>query len=90
MSGAFGEAVDIAFAGAVVATFDGVVEEAVYAVAVVLLILGCVDTSLGCDAMRTARTVMEREALDVVAEFAERCGSGSTGEAGTNDDDIEA
>jgi len=90
ISRALREAMYIAFAGAVVAPFDGVVEEAVYAVAVVLIIFGSVDPSLGGNTVCAAGAVMERKALDVVAQFAEGCGSGSAGEAGTDDDDIEA
>ena len=42
----FGQAVDVGLAGAEVATLDGVVEEAVNRVTVVLVILGGVDTTL--------------------------------------------
>jgi hypothetical protein len=44
-----GEAVDVGLAGAEVAALDGVVEEAVDAVAVVLVVLGGVDAALGGD-----------------------------------------
>ena len=45
-----GEAVDVRLAGAEVAALDGVVEEAVDAVAVVLVVLGGVDAALRGDA----------------------------------------
>ena len=64
------EAVDVAFASAEVAAFDGVVEEAVDAVAVVLIILGGVDAALRGDGVRAAGRILKAEALDVVAEFA--------------------
>ena len=82
-----GEAVDVGFAGAEVAALDGVVEEAVDAVAVILIILGGVDAALRGDGMGAARRILEAEALDVVAELAERGGGGAAGEAGADDDD---
>ena len=45
----FGEAMHVGFAGAEVAAFDGVVEEPEDGVAVVLVILGSVDSALGGD-----------------------------------------
>ena len=87
---AFGEAVHVCFAGAVVATFDCIVEETVYTIAVILIILSGVDTSLCCDAMRAAWAVMERKALDVIPQFAEGSSCSSAGETGADHDHIEA
>ena len=70
------QAIDVGFAGAEVAALDGVVEEAVDAVAVVLIVLGGVDAALGGDGVGAAGGILEAEALDVVAEFAERGGGG--------------
>ena len=83
-----GQAVDVGFAGAEVAALDGVVEEAVDAVAVVLIVLGGVDAALGGDGVGAARAVLIAEALDVVAELAEGGGGGAAGEAGADDDDV--
>ena len=80
----------VAFAGAVIASFDSVIEETVYTIAVVLIIFSGIDTALCGDTMCATRTIVKGEAFDVVAEFAERCGSSSAGETGTDDDDIEA
>ena len=66
------EAIHVCLARAVVAAFDRVVEEPMDAVAVVLIILGGVDTALRGDAVRAPRTVLDAEAEDVVAELAER------------------
>ncbi len=66
--------VHVGFACAEVATLHGVVEEAVHAVAVVLVVLGGVDATLRRDAVRAARGVVKGEQLDVVAELAERRG----------------
>jgi hypothetical protein len=49
-----GEAVDVGLAGAVVAALDGVVEEPVNAIAVVLVVLGGVDAALGGDGVGAA------------------------------------
>ena len=67
-----GQAVDVGLAGAEVAALDGVVEEAVDAVAVVLVVLGGVDAALGGDRVGAARAVLVAEALDVVAELGQR------------------
>src|SRR5271157_2045817 len=82
------EAVDVGFAGAEVAALDGVVEEAVNAVAIIVIILGGVDAALRGDGVSAARAVLIAKALDVVAEFAEAGGSSATGETGTHDDDV--
>ncbi len=84
-----GQTVDVGLAGAVVATLDGVVEEPVYRVVVVLVVLGGVDTALGCDRVGAAGRILDAEYLDIVAEFAERSGCGGTAEAGSHDDDVE-
>ena len=76
-------------AGAVVAALDGVVEEAVDAVAVVVVVLGRVDAALRRDRVRPTRRVVVREDLDVVAQLAERCGGRGAGEAGADHDHVE-
>ncbi len=83
----FGEAIDVRFAGAVVAALDGVVKESMNAVAVVLVIFCGVDTALGGDAVRAAGAVLITETGDVVALLGEAGGGGTSGEAGTDDDD---
>ena len=68
--------VDVRLARAEVAALDRVVEQAVDAVAVVLVVLGGVDAALRRDAVRAPRRILEAEALDVVAELAQRRGGG--------------
>jgi hypothetical protein len=63
------QAVDVGFAGAEIAALHGVVEEAVDAVAIVVIILGGVDAALRGDGVRAARRILEAEALDVVAQL---------------------
>ena len=81
-----GQAVDVGLAGAEVAALDRVVEEAVDAVAVVLVVLGGVDAALGGDGVRAARAVLVAEALHVVAELGQRGGGGAAGQAGADHD----
>ena len=59
--GDFGKTVHIGLAGTVVTTLHRVVEETIHGVAVVLIVLGCVDTSLGRDRMGAARAVLNAE-----------------------------
>ena len=79
---------DVRLARAEVAAFDGVVEQAVNRVAVVLVVLRGVDAALRGDRVRAARRVLEAEARDVVAELGERRGGGAAGEAAADDDHL--
>ena len=79
--------VDVRLARAVVAALDRVVEQAVDAVAVVLVVLRGVDAALRGDAVRAPRAVLDAEVDDVVAEFAERGGGRRAGQAGADHDD---
>jgi hypothetical protein len=63
--------VDVGLACAVVAAFDGVVEQPLHAVAVVLIVLRGVDAALRRDAVRAPGAVLDAEAQDVVAQFTE-------------------
>ena len=83
-----GEAVDVGFAGAVVAALDGVLEEAADAVAVVLVVLRGVDATLRGDRVGAARAVLVAEAGDLVAHLGEGGGGGGTGETGADHDDV--
>ena len=82
-----GEAVDVAFAGAEVAAFDGVVEEAEDALTVVGVVLSGVDATLRGDGVRAAGGILEAEAFDFVAKLAERGCGGSSGQAGADHDE---
>ena len=54
-----GQPIDVGFARAEIAALDGVVEQPVNAVAVVLIILRRVDAALRRDGMGAPRTVLE-------------------------------
>ena len=83
-----GQTVDVGLAGAVVTTLDGVVEQTIDRVVVILIVLGSVDTALRSDGVRPARTVADAENLDVVAEFAQGGGCRRAAETGTDHDDL--
>ena len=84
-----GQTVYVRLAGPVVAALDRIVEQAVYRVVVVLVVLRSVDTALCGDAMRATRRIADAEYLDVVSQFAERSGGRSAAQAGAYDDDVE-
>ncbi len=85
----FREPIDVRFARAKIAALDRVVKKTEDAVAVVLIILGGIDSALGGDAMRAARAVLITEAFHVVAELAQRGRRRSAGQAASDDDDLE-
>ena len=84
------EPVDVGLARAEVAALDRVVEEPEDRVAVVAVVLGGVDPALRGDRVRAPRRVVEREDVDLVAELGQRRGGGRAGQAGADDDDLEA
>src|ERR1019366_6435385 len=66
----------------------GVIEEAVDAVAVAVIILGGVDAALRGDGVRAARGILEAEALDIVTQLAEGGCRAAAGEARPYHDDV--
>ena len=84
-----GQTIDVGLAGAVVAALDRIVEETVYRVVVVLVVLRGVDTSLRGDRVGAAGRILDAEDLDVIAQLTERSGCGRAAQAGTDDDDVE-
>ena len=82
------QAVDVRFAASEVPSFDRVVEEAINAVAVVLIILGGIDAALSGDAVCAPGTVLETEALHVVAQLGQRRRSRRTGKARSDDNNV--
>ena len=79
--------IHVRFARTKIATLDRVAEEAVNAVAVVPIILRGVDSALGGDVVSPAGSVLVRKAADVIALLTKSRRRGSTGQAGTNDED---
>ena len=85
----FSQAVHISLAGAEVAAFDGVVEETINAIAVILVILRSVDATLRGDRVGAARAVLVAEAFHLVTLLSESRRSGSPGESGSDNDELE-
>src|SRR5690606_14604225 len=83
----FGEAIHVGLTGAVVPALHGVVEEAPDAVAVVLVVLGCVNSALSGDAVRSAGRVLDAKVQDVVTQLAQRGGGRGARQAGAHDND---
>ncbi len=83
-----GQPVDVGLPGAVVAALDRVVEQAVDAVAVVLVVLGGVDAALRGDRVGAPGGVVVGEDRDVVAELAEGGRRRGAGQAGADDEDV--
>ncbi len=86
VAGYFGQAVDVAFAGTEVTTLDGVVEEAVVGVTIVLVVVGGVDATLSCDGVGATWAILVAEALDVVAKFCKCCSGSTTSKTRTYDE----
>ena len=84
-----GQTIYVGFAGTIVATLHSVVEEAIYGVAVVLVVLGCVDTTLSSDGVCAAGGILDAEVLHLETHFAERGSGTGTCQTGTNDDNVE-
>ena len=84
--GVFGQAVHVGFASAEVTALHGIVEQTVNGVAVVLVVLGSVDTTLGSNGVCATGAILDAERLDIVTKFGEGSGSGCTGKASTNHD----
>ena len=85
-----GQPVHVAFPGAVVAPFHRVVEQAPDGVAVVGVVFGGVDSSLGGDGMGPAGGVVESEHRHPVAQFGQGGRRRRPGQAGAHHDDTEA
>src|SRR5690606_41226587 len=82
-----GQAVHVGLAGAVVAAFDGIVEQPPDAVAVVLVVLGGGDAALRGHAVGPPGRVLNAEVEHVVAQLAQGRGRRSAGQPGAHDDD---
>ena len=85
----FGQTVYVGFAGTVVTTLDRIVEEAVYRVAVVLIVFSSIDTALCGDRVSAAGRILNTEVQHVESQLAQRSGSRTAGKTRTNDDDVE-
>ena len=85
-----GQAIHVGLTGTIVATLDGVVEEAIHRVAVVLIVLGGVDTSLRSNRVGAAWRVLNAEVEHLEAHLAQCGGGAGASQSGTHHDDVEA
>ncbi len=83
-----GEPMHVRLTSTEVTALDGVVEEAMHRVAVVLVVLGRVDAALGRDRVRAPGRVVEDEVVHLVAQLREGGGGGGASEARTDDEDL--
>ena len=81
-----GQTMHIRFTGAEVAALDRVVEQAEHRVPVVLVVLRRIDPALGGNGMRTARAVLEAEALHLVAQLGQGGRGSRSGKAAAHHD----
>ena len=79
----------VCFTCAEVATFDGVVEQTVDAVAVTLVVLRTIDAALRGDGVCATCGVMECERIDLVTKFCKCCCCGCTSKTGANHNHFE-
>src|SRR5262249_32784273 len=82
------QAIDVTFAGAEVAAFDGVIEQAINAVAVIVIILGGVNAALRGDAVRPAWRILKTKTLDPVTQLAEGRSRSPSGQTRPDHDDV--
>ena len=80
-----GQPVHVRLARPVVSPLDGVVKQAVNAVAVVLVVLGRVDAALRRNAVGPARRVVDAEGVHVVAHLGQRRRRGRPGQPRAHD-----
>ena len=80
------QAIYVRFPRAVIAALYGVVEKSVDGIAVVLVILGGVDTPLSRDGVGPAGRILKAERLDLVAHLSQRCRRRSASQARANND----
>ncbi len=79
----------VSLASAIVATLDGIVVETINGVTIVLIVLGRIDTALCSDRVCTTGRILDTEVEDIESHLCERSCCGSTGQTGTNNDDVE-
>ena len=84
VAGHLGQTIHVGLTGAEVATLHGVVEQTVYGVTVVLVVVSSVDTTLSSDGVSAAGAVLVAEAVYIVAQLSQRGSSSATSQTGTH------
>ena len=85
----FCQTVYIGLTGTIVTTLDRIIEQTVYGVTIVLIVLGGIDTSLCSDRVSTTGRILDTEVEHIEAHLAQ--GSSSTGacQTGTYYDNVQ-
>jgi len=85
--GELGQSVDVGLTSPEVASLDGVIEESEIGVAIILVVLGGVDATLGGHRVGPTGTVLDAEVQHAVAQLAQGGGRGPPGQAGSHHKD---
>ena len=83
-----GQAVNVAFAGAEVATLLRVGEQPPRGIAIVAIIFGSIDSTLSRNAVGATGRILETETLHLVAHRSHRSRRRRTGQTRANDKDL--
>jgi len=83
-----GQAMHVGLTGAVIAALDGVVEEAMHRITIVLVILGGIDATLCGHRVGATGGIMEHEVVHLVAQLGQGRRGAGTGQTGTDHDDL--
>ena len=83
-----GQAMHVGLAGAIIASLDGIVEQSMHRITVVLVILRCVDTSLSGHRMGATGGIVEHEVVHLVAQLGQGRRGAGTSQTGTDHNDL--
>ena len=83
----FGQSEDVGLTRTKITAFLGIVKKSKDRIAVILVILGRVDASLGGNAVGAPGTVLKTETLDLVTHGGQGRGGGGSGQARADHDD---
>src|SRR4029077_17246570 len=84
----WGEPINVGFAGTKIAALNRVVEQAINAVAIVLIIFFRINAALRCNGMRAPRRILKTKAFPPVSEFTKSRRGRSAGEPAADDYDL--
>ena len=84
-----GQPMHIRLAGPEIASLDSVVKQPPHAVAIVLIILGCINPTLRSNRVRPSWRVLVTKTVHIVAQLGQAGRSRSTGKAGTHNQNAE-
>ena len=83
------QTIDVGFASTIVTAFHCIIEEAINRVAIVLIVLGCIDTTLSCDRVSATGRVLNAEVIYIEAHLGKGSGSTCSSKTCADHDDVE-